>query len=187
MLSEPGYDDETYEPQIFSLKGRIGRLRYMGYTWLLMIICGFAIGFIAAVAVPALAGSGKPGAGFAIFMIVLYGPVIAVSLIMAMRRLHDLNNSGWLSLLSLVPFVNIFFGLYLLFAPGTNGRNSYGPMPSKNPSWLWAAIFLPFIAFGILAAIAIPQYQKYVQRAKAAQVQQLEQQAPSDQPQQEQR
>ncbi|HUB93000.1 MAG TPA: DUF805 domain-containing protein [Verrucomicrobiae bacterium] len=42
------------------------------------------------------------------------------------RRLHDLNQSGWLTLLILVPFVGIPLFLYLLFAPGTREQNKYG-------------------------------------------------------------
>ena len=31
------------------------------------------------------------------------------------RRLHDFNASGWWCLLGLIPFVNIWFGLLLIF------------------------------------------------------------------------
>ena len=45
------------------------------------------------------------------------------------RRCHDLNKSGYWGLLVLVPIVNFFFLLYLLFAKGTDGWNQYGPDP----------------------------------------------------------
>jgi len=49
------------------------------------------------------------------------------------RRLHDVNLSGWLTLLVFVPFVNLLLFLYLLFAPGTEGPNKYGnPVNSYN-------------------------------------------------------
>ncbi len=41
-----------------------------------------------------------------------------VAIIAGIRRLHDLNKSGWHLLFLLVPFANIVFLLYLLFAPG---------------------------------------------------------------------
>ena len=48
-----------------------------------------------------------------------------------MRRIHDLGMAEyWITLLSL-PFVNLFFSLYLLFAKGTDGDNQYGPDPLK--------------------------------------------------------
>ena len=35
--------------------------------------------------------------------------------ILHIKRLHDVNLSGWLSLLNLIPIINIFFFLFLLF------------------------------------------------------------------------
>lgn len=45
------------------------------------------------------------------------------------RRCHDLDRSGYWGLLVLIPVVNFFFLLYLLFAKGTDGWNQYGPDP----------------------------------------------------------
>lgn len=42
------------------------------------------------------------------------------------RRLHDLNMSSWWLISSLVPFLNIYIGLKLLFIKGTNHANKYG-------------------------------------------------------------
>ena len=47
------------------------------------------------------------------------------------RRLHDLNKSGlWLILLG-IPYVNIILLIVLLFIPGSNEANNYGPV-SEN-------------------------------------------------------
>jgi|GEM_PF-3949359 len=51
--------------------------------------------------------------------------------IQAVKRLHDLNMSGWYILLSLVPAVNIIFGVYLLLKEGTPGENEFGEDPKK--------------------------------------------------------
>ena len=170
VLSEPVSDDETYEPALFSLHGRIGRLRYLAYSFVAMIVMSFFIGIAAAVAIPQFAGKNEPGAGLMLVMFLLYIPIIAVGLIMVKRRLNDLDHSGWFSLLMIVPFLNFIFGLYLMFGSGSPGTNSYGPRPAKN-SWLMVigGLILPIIAIiGILAAVAIPSYQKYVERAKSA-------------------
>lgn len=45
------------------------------------------------------------------------------------RRLHDLDITGWYSLLFLVPIGNILLLAYLSFAAGTSGENAYGPPP----------------------------------------------------------
>jgi uncharacterized membrane protein YhaH (DUF805 family) len=165
-------EDETYEPQIFSVNGRIGRLRYLAYSWLMMMVVVMCLGILTAILIPMVAGKNK-GTGMMV-MGLMYIPIIAVSLIMAKRRFNDLDKSGWYSILILIPFVNFFVGLYLIFGPGTKGTNSYGPQPAKNSMWM-ALIVLVIPVIGILAAIAIPQYQNYVMRAKAAQ--QLQQQS----------
>lgn len=42
------------------------------------------------------------------------------------RRLHDLDFSGWWAVLVFAPFVNLLLCLVLLFKKGTVGMNSYG-------------------------------------------------------------
>lgn len=45
------------------------------------------------------------------------------------RRLHDIDKSGWWFLLSFVPLLNIALAAALLFWPGTQGDNRFGPPP----------------------------------------------------------
>ena len=45
------------------------------------------------------------------------------------RRLHDLNRSGWWALIMLIPLVNLLFAVYVIFFKGTKGPNKYGPDP----------------------------------------------------------
>ena len=80
-----------------------------------------------------------------------------------------MGDSGWLSILSPDPLINIFFGLYLAFAPGIDGRNQYGPAPSKNSTLVvLCGLILPVVMFiGIVAAIP-PAYKEYTVRVKAA-------------------
>ena len=51
-------------------------------------------------------------------------PLIAVTV----RRLHDVDKSGWFFLLSLIPIVN-FYILYLTIIKGTDGPNRFGSDP----------------------------------------------------------
>jgi len=74
-----------------------------------------------------------------------------------------------------VPLANIGLALYLLFAAGTQGPNNYGaPRPTagweKVMAWM-NILIIPL--FGILAAISIPAYQSYVERAQKQQFEQL--------------
>jgi uncharacterized membrane protein YhaH (DUF805 family) len=54
---------------------------------------------------------------------------LPINVAFQVRRLHDMNQSGWLLLLNIVPFVGYVFPLYVTFFPGTNGPNKYGPQP----------------------------------------------------------
>jgi len=47
---------------------------------------------------------------------------------LAVRRLHDLNSSGWYVLISFVPFGQLLI-LWLMFKKGTDGINDYGEPP----------------------------------------------------------
>jgi len=60
--------------------------------------------------------------------------VVAISL--DIRRLHDLNQPGALVLLAFVPLINFGLFIYLLFVPGTNGPNQYGPPINSHNIWV---------------------------------------------------
>ena len=80
----------------------------------------------------------------------------------------------FLLFIAAVPLVQIVVGLWLLFGPGDEGANEYGPAPAKNTTGvLILAWSLPVLIVlgGILAAISIPAYKDYTDRARAAQMQ----------------
>lgn len=45
------------------------------------------------------------------------------------RRLHDIDKSGWWYWISLVPLIGQIWLLVLLLTDSTKGTNSYGPSP----------------------------------------------------------
>jgi uncharacterized membrane protein YhaH (DUF805 family) len=61
----------------------------------------------------------------AIFSLAVLLPGIAVSV----RRLHDLDRTGWWVLLALVPVVGIIVLLIWFCSKGTDGSNQYGSDP----------------------------------------------------------
>src|SRR5690606_30000254 len=91
-------DLPSYQPTVFSFSGRIGRIRYLAYSaaWNLVMMLIAAGGGAIAVMGGAFA---VLGIGIAV---VAYIGLIAAGFAMAVRRLNDLNQSGWLSLLMLV-------------------------------------------------------------------------------------
>lgn len=52
--------------------------------------------------------------------------------IQSIKRLHDINLSGWWYLIFLIPLINIIFGLHVFFSDGTKGPNNYGPDPKNR-------------------------------------------------------
>jgi len=55
--------------------------------------------------------------------------VLVPSLSVCVRRLHDIDKSGWFILIGLIPAVGGIILLVLLCLDGTPGDNRYGPSP----------------------------------------------------------
>ena len=68
-----------------------------------------------------------------ICVIILFLPGIAVQI----RRMHDINKSGWFILLNFVPLFGLIIVLVMLTEKGTLGKNRFGKYPlkliEKNP------------------------------------------------------
>ncbi len=54
---------------------------------------------------------------------------ILPSIAVGVRRLHDLDKSGWWLLIALVPIIGGLLLLYWFVQRGTVGQNQYGPDP----------------------------------------------------------
>jgi uncharacterized membrane protein YhaH (DUF805 family) len=156
---------EAYEPKFFALSGRIGRVRYLAFSTIMMAVF-VGLFLLAGTASIVMAPLGI------VLMVAAYLPMLVMSFVLARRRFNDLDQSGWLSILMLIPLVNVLIGLWLLFGRGSEQANRFGPPPSPNTTAMvvlaWCFIIIPAF-FGIAAAIAIPAYQGYVLKSKAAQ------------------
>ena len=64
---------------------------------------------------------------------IIYGLYILATLVPSLaagvRRLHDSGKSGWMMLVSLIPFIGGIWLLILLVAGSQEGDNEYGPQP----------------------------------------------------------
>lgn len=171
----------TYQPKFLSSQGRIGRLRYLAYSMgasLLLYVVAIPVVLIfaaAGVTVSSLT-SGEAGAASAIAMlaiVVLYIAAFAIYFIYTKRRLNDLGKTGWLSLLMIIPVVNLIMWVYIQFFPGQPQANEYGAKPVANTTGVIILACFPvlFAVLGIIAAISLPAYQDYIQRAGQAQSQ----------------
>jgi uncharacterized membrane protein YhaH (DUF805 family) len=162
----------TYEPSIFAVSGRIGRLRYLAYGFGVQMLLGLVLLPFGGMA--AVASQGEMSMLTMLLAGVFYIASIAFSIIFAKRRFNDLNRSGWWFLLFIIPLVNLLAAIYLIFFPGTQGPNEFGPAPSPNSLGVKILAFIVPVIFivGMLAAIAIPAYQQYVTQAQQSQIQQ---------------
>ena len=154
--------------RFFDLNSRIGRLRYLAYglgLGLLFIIPVFVGGMLMAVSTVL---------GMAV-LVLAYVAMLIFSLALGVRRLHDLDKSGWWLLLMIVPLVNLGMAIYLLFFVGTIGENRFGPQPPPNSGWViaGAVAYIAVIPLGIIAAISIPAFADYTMRAQMSEGVQL--------------
>ncbi len=147
---------EFADLKVFTINGRIGRLRYLAWTLVLtiaMLVAGGIIStasFAVATASPTVAIILGGVLGFALFI-----ALIVVSVQIGVQRLHDLGWSGWLYLLNLVPLVNSVFPLLMLVLPGNAGANQYGAPPPRNSTAVkvLATLWLAFIP--VMLAIVV--------------------------------
>ena len=85
--------------------------------------------------------------------------LIYLNIVLVVRRLHDLNKSGWMGLLLLIPVVQFFFMIYLLLASGTAGPNEYGPVrPATFIEKLMAWLILVAILISLISTAGIFYY-----------------------------
>jgi uncharacterized membrane protein YhaH (DUF805 family) len=55
------------------------------------------------------------------------------SLTVMIRRLHDVDKSGWWVLILLLPIIGLLVILYFMIIEGTKGPNRFGNPPSSLP------------------------------------------------------
>lgn len=147
------YDDTS----VFSAKGRLGRLSYLAWS----MTVGFAVALVFSVVLGAVGGLDPENAATAAGAnIILQLIASAVTIMFVIRRLHDINASGWWALLMLIPVVNMFFGLFLVLKRGSEEANRFGP-PRLTRGWervvgFIGVVFIVLGIIGIVAAILIP-------------------------------
>jgi uncharacterized membrane protein YhaH (DUF805 family) len=63
----------------------------------------------------------------------IYGLAIIIpSIAVSVRRLHDIDRTGWWVLISLVPVIGTIVLLVFAVLDGTPGQNRFGPNPKAS-------------------------------------------------------
>lgn len=129
--------------QVFTYRGRLGRLSYFGKSLGVLFVALVAAGIVTAAAIMM--------ENYFLFVLLLpiWFAAIGVQALLGIRRLHDLDLSGWWYLPCLVAilvggqmansdnaavmlfgvFLNLAPTCVLLFKPGTDGANRFGSAP----------------------------------------------------------
>lgn len=134
MMGAQAFNGERYVPDegikemFFRYDNRLNRKRYIMRALALVVAVTLAATVLGIVF--AVAGMSESTIGTMGTLIGIAGAI--PGLMLAIRRLHDLDRPTWWIIGNFIPFVNCVFGLYLLLAKGTDGPNQYGPDPLEG-------------------------------------------------------
>ncbi|MBQ7454340.1 MAG: DUF805 domain-containing protein [Selenomonadaceae bacterium] len=112
--------------ETFTTNGRISRWPYFKYQiflWIASFIVNTFFDFL---------GESLEKETILMLALVMWTLLLLIafgSVMLSVRRLHDLDKRGWFIFLLFVPAVNLIFMAYLFIAPGTIGNNRYGADP----------------------------------------------------------
>lgn len=120
-------DKEKVKQQFFNFEGRLARQQFIIRG---LIISGIVIGVFIFIEIIAEAFSNPYDFSDLLFSGILELLLLMIAAVanfsLQCRRWHDLNMSGWMGLLTLVPLINLITLIYLMCARGTQGENKYG-------------------------------------------------------------
>ena len=105
-----------------------GRARRSEY-WLFFVFyiaISFVMGFV-----DGILGTYDEVSGYGVLGGITVLGLLLPSIAVLVRRLHDINKSGWWALMSLVPILNLIL-LVFCCMDGTKGENRFGPDPKAE-------------------------------------------------------
>lgn len=143
------------QTSLWSSRGRLGVVKHMAWATVIMflalasitaavLLSGAHLGNVESVANPILLS--------VITLVSL--PLVWLSIVMFIRRLHDLNMSAWFILLNLVPILGTLFYLFIICAPGNKEGNKFGPY-EETAGWEKAIGIIGLILFISIAILSI--------------------------------
>jgi uncharacterized membrane protein YhaH (DUF805 family) len=117
-------------------KGRARRMEYWMFVLVNCIIIAVLYLLVAIPSIISIAAIDRPSAISGFFVVVLWIYALAVlvpGLAVSIRRLHDINRSGFFLFLSLIPLAGSIILFVFFVREGVSGDNQYGPDP-KEPA-----------------------------------------------------
>ena len=138
------------------IQGRLGRVNHLAlflfWTVVMVAVALAAAGIYSLMHLNPLV---ENILGFAIVLPVILYSIISIYAI-KVRRLHDMNFSGWWLLPAFIPVVGAFWVLCIFIMSGTPSENRFGavtPNASKQASYVIYACIALFIGCMILAGM----------------------------------
>ena len=114
----------------FKFTGRARRQEYWGYT--LFNVLTYFVVFILDILISAIAFDGNDFVPMLTFIWFLYQ--IIPSIAVTVRRLHDQDLSGWLYLITWVPYIGWLVIFVFMLIDSRPEPNAHGPSPKYDPS-----------------------------------------------------
>ncbi|MBO9477396.1 DUF805 domain-containing protein [Shimia sp. R11_0] len=109
---------------IFSFSGRRNRKSYILFSLLMVVVTIVLSGITAGVATAT--------AGLGLILLLLFVPLVVATWAVGSQRCRDFGWTGWAILITIIPGIGLLFAIAILFVPGTQGDNRYGPDPLSN-------------------------------------------------------
>lgn len=134
-LPLPLYSVPGRSSRLWSTRGRIGRIRYCSRLAAVGLIYNLAL--FVPLYLDYLYPATLTQSTFTILIYAyagLYSVFTLFAILQAKRRLNDQGRSGWALLLGLIPLINVWLVITLVFFRGTPGSNPFGPPPSPSTS-----------------------------------------------------
>jgi uncharacterized membrane protein YhaH (DUF805 family) len=128
------------------------RSEYWFWTFFWIIGIAIAIGLDLAI-------FNTPGLLYFVFTLATFLPGLAVTI----RRLHDLDRSGWWIFLNFVPLIGVIVLIVWFCTRGTSGPNRFGPDSLPQPGhghglWIAGEIFAVLLALFALLYAVFPRF-----------------------------
>lgn len=118
----------------FEFKGRSTRTEYWAYSIALGLVYAFLAVVLLATTTPREGPGGMGILAVGLMFIVAIGTAVP-SIAVTVRRLHDQDRSGWMTLLCFVPYVGSIVLLVFMCLGGTRGPNRYGEDPRAEGTY----------------------------------------------------
>ena len=113
---------QTFVTRYATFSGRASRSEYWYSVLFMLVVLGLSIAGDAAIG--AVSGTEVP-----VLTLVSGLAMVLPSLAVTVRRLHDIERTGWWWFFGFVPFIGWLVLFVYSVLPGTSSENRYGPAP----------------------------------------------------------